>query len=268
MDLNLQVDRLKKEGWCVVEGVIPDGEVSAVREQVAKATSKHGRSPAAERGIGHVPGFIAYDPSIAPYLANRKVMDLLEAVLGAFVRVSFTTATINYPGNQRGTWHADWPFNQRNAAHVPAPYPDVMMHVTTLWMLSPFSNENGGTLIVPGSHRKPNNPTGDIGVDPMASHPEEINATGSAGSVLVLDSRIWHATAPNQSDEARVSVVVRYAPWWLNTQVLRPGSEERKQMVDEPGLRENDQPLVPRKVYEGLPEGVKPLFRHWVQKEG
>ena len=103
MDLNLQVDRLKKEGWCVVEGVIPDGEVSAVREQVAKATSKHGRSPAAERGIGHVPGFIAYDPSIAPYLANRKVMDLLEAVLGAFVRVSFTTATINYPGNQRGT---------------------------------------------------------------------------------------------------------------------------------------------------------------------
>ena len=52
MDLNLQLDRLQKEGWCVVEGVIPDGEVSAVREQVVKATSKHGRAPAAERGIG------------------------------------------------------------------------------------------------------------------------------------------------------------------------------------------------------------------------
>jgi hypothetical protein len=61
MDLNLQLDRLQKEGWCVIEGVIPDGEVSAVREQVAKATAEHGRSLAAERGIGHVPGFIAYD---------------------------------------------------------------------------------------------------------------------------------------------------------------------------------------------------------------
>jgi len=91
-----------------------------------------------------------------------------------------------------------------------------------------------------------------------------MNATGSAGSVLVLDSRIWHSTAANLSDEARVSVVVRYAPWWLNTRVLMPGSEERKMMVDETGVSDNDQDMVPRSVYEGLPENVKPLFRHWI----
>ena len=34
-----------------------------------------------------------------------------------------------------------------------APYPDAVMHLTTLWMLSPFSAKNGGTLILPGSHR-------------------------------------------------------------------------------------------------------------------
>ena len=81
----------------------------------------------------------------------------------------------------------------------------------------------------------------------------------------MLDSRIWHATAPNRSDESRVSVVVRYAPWWLNTRVLAPGSEERKMMVDEPGCKENDQPLVPREVYESLPNATKPLYRHWVE---
>ena len=93
-----------------------------------------------------------------------------------------------------------------------------------------------------------------------------MNATGPAGSVLVLDSRIWHATAPNQSQKDRVSVVVRYAPWWLNTRVLMPGSEERKMMVDETGLTENDQEPVPRQVYEGLPENVKPLFRHSISE--
>ena len=45
------------------------------------------------------------------------------------------------------------------------------------------------------------------------------------------------------------------------------GSEERKMMVDETGISENDQPLVPFSVYDELPEDVKPLFRHWVDHE-
>ena len=140
------------------------------------------------------------------------------------------------------------------------------MHLTTLWMLSPFTEENGGTLFVPGSHRWPNNPTGESEVDPFGPYPTEMNATGSAGSVLVLDSRIWHATAPNRTQADRVSVVVRYAPWWLDTRVLMLGSEERKMMVDETGATENDQPLVPNSVYKALPADVKPLFRHWVDQ--
>lgn len=266
MGLNANLNRIRRDGWCVVEGVIPEDEVDAIRDQVSYSTGIHGRSQAAEQGIGHVPGFIRYDQSLAPYLADAKLMALLEALLGSFVKVSYTTATINRPGNLRGRWHADWPFNQINAAHVPAPYPDAVMHITTLWMLSPFTPENGGTLIVPGSHRWADNPTGNVDVDPLAPYLTEINATGSAGSVLVLDSRIWHATAPNKSPEDRVSVVVRYAPWWLNTRVLMPGSEERKMMVNETGLTENDQELVPRRVYEELPENVKPLFRHWISE--
>ncbi len=264
MDLKGTLNRIRRDGWCVVEGVIPRDEVDAIRDRVSHSTEVYGRERAAEQGIGHVPGFIRYDQSLAPYLADARLMALLEVLLGSFIKVSFTTATINRPGNLRGKWHADWPFNQINAAHVPAPYPDAVMHVTTLWMLSPFTRENGGTLIVPGSHRCPENPTGSVDVDPLAPYPTEMNATGPAGSVLVLDSRIWHATAPNHSKEERVSVVVRYAPWWLNTRVLMPGSEERKMMVEETGLTENDQELVPRPVYEGLPENVKPLFRHWV----
>ena len=155
---------------------------------------------------------INFDQSFAPFLADENLLALVGAMLGHHPRISFTTGTINYPGNERGGWHADWPFNQNNAGHIPAPYPDATVHLTTLWMLAPFTEENGGTLLVPGSHRSPNNPTGDNGVDPLAPYPTEVNACGPAGSVLVLDSRLWHATAPNRSHEPRTSVVVRYAP--------------------------------------------------------
>ena len=139
------------------------------------------------------------------------------------------------------------------------------MHMTTLWMLSEFAPETGATAIVPGSHRSPNNPTGNNGVDASQPYPGEIRATGKAGSVLVFDSRLWHASTPNLSDEARVGMAVRYAPWWLNLDVLMPGSPERVRIVEETGKTENDQAAIPPDVYAALPENVKPLYRHWVR---
>ena len=167
------------------------------------------------------------------------------------IRITFTSAIITHPGNLRGDWHADWPFNQRNAGHIPAPYSDATFHLTSLWMFSPFTEANGGTLLVPGSHRTSNNPTGDNGVDPNAPYPTEIHATGDAGSVLLFDSRLWHASAPNHSQEPRVSVVVRYAPWWLNLEVLRPGSSELQEIVDATGGKENMVPSIPSPPFEG-----------------
>ena len=266
MNLDGALLHLKVDGWCVVEGVIPVNRVEAVRKSVERSVAAHGNSNA-PHGIGHVSGFIRFDQSFAPYLADQRMLDIVEAMLGEHVRVSFTSATINYPGNQRGGWHGDWPFNQNNAAHVPAPYPDATMHLTTLWMLSSFTVENGGTLLVPGSHRANNNPTGNNGVDPNKPYPTEMQATGPAGSVLVMDSRMWHATAPNRTNAPRTSVVVRYAPWWLNLDVLMPGSVERARIVDEAGKKENDQPPIPPAVYDSFPDDVKPLFRHWVRAD-
>lgn len=266
MSLDQALQHLKIDGWYVMEGVIPENEVDTVRESVEQSTIVH-RNPNAPDGIGHVPGFIRYDQSIAPFLADPRMLALVEALLGPHVRISFTTGTINYPGNERGGWHGDWPFNQNNAGHIPAPYPDATMHITTLWMLSPFTCENGGTLIVPGSHRSNNNPTGNNGVDPNAPYPTEMQATGPAGSVLVMDSRMWHATAPNRTEQPRTSVVVRYAPWWLNLDVLMDGSDERTRIVDEAGGKENNVPPIPPDVYNAFPSNVKPLFRHWVRED-
>jgi ectoine hydroxylase-related dioxygenase (phytanoyl-CoA dioxygenase family) len=131
-------------------------------------------------------------------------------------------------------------------------------------MLSPFSVENGGTFVLPGSHRSPTNPTAGNGPDPHKSLPTEQNATGAAGSVLVMDSRLWHATAPNRSADPRVALAVRYALWWLNPEVLRPESDERMRMCDETGETDNRVPSIPRETFLQLPVRVQQLYRHWV----
>ena len=151
------------------------------------------------------------------------------------------------------------------AGHIAAPYPDAVMHMTSIWMLTSFTSENGGTLIVPGSHWRRDNPTGENGIAKFEAYPGEIQITGSPGTILVMDSRLWHATAPNRSDQPRVGLAIRYAPWWLNLNVLLPGSQERLRLQRETGLRENEVPPVPVEVYERLPAEVKPLFEHWVR---
>ncbi len=264
MTLEQQLLRTQTEGWCVLDNIIPADRLDEIRDQVIAATNRH-RNPDAPANIGHVSGFLKYDQSLAPYLTDRRLLGLVGALLGHHFRISFTTATINEPGNDRGGWHADWPFNQRNAGYVPAPYPDAVMHLTTIWMLSSFTGENGGTLIVPGSHRASNNPTGGNGVPPEEPCSTELNVTGEAGSVLVMDSRLWHSTAANTSRDSRVAVVVRYAPWWLNLNVLMPGTEDRRILVDETGRTENLVPALPRDVYDNLPSELKPLVSHWVE---
>ena len=262
MTLASTLFHLKVDGWCVVEDVIPADQVDHIRASVQATAS--GRTIPGQ--VDFTGGLIAQNQSFAPYLADRKILGVAEALFGPHVRISFTSAIINLPGNTRGGWHSDWPFNQNNAGHIPAPYHDAVTHMTTIWMLSDFSPETGGTLVVPGSHRATDNPTGDNGVDPLNPYPTEMQATGKPGSVLVFDSRLWHATATNHSDKPRVGMAVRYAPWWLNLDILMPGSEERKRMVDEPGgLTEPTVPAVPAAVFDQLPGDVKPLFRHWIK---
>ena len=271
--------QIERDGFCVVEGVIPAGEVQAINaELLAALESNRERSEgelAKTRSRGHrigTPGVAVLKQAInevqsfAPYLADRRVLDIVEAFFGAWARISCTDCVANMPGNARGYWHADWPYNQTNASHIPAPYPDAVLHLSTIWMLTPFSAETGGTLVVPGSHRWPRNPAaGDMPeVDNEAVYPTERHVEGPAGSALVYDSRLWHAVAANRSDQPRVALIVRYAPWWLNLNPTLVGRPEHQAMVVETGGKNYEMEPLDREVFERLPGEVQPLYRHWV----
>jgi len=253
--------RIAEEGWCVIDAVIPPETVAQVRDSILATVAVH-KLPDPRSQLDKVSGLVNFDQSFVPYLMESRLLGLCKALLGEHVRVSYTTCMVTHPGNARGALHADWPFNQQNAGHVPAPYPDALMHVTTIWMLTDFTAETG-TRIVPKTHRECNNPSGDNSVPPLEPHPDEITVSGEPGSVLVMDSRLWHAISPNRSAQARVALPIRFAPWWLNLDSLRPGSDERKRLTAG-GLGENTVPLVPEWVFANLPGEVKPLFRHWV----
>lgn len=271
------LEDLSTDGYAIIEGVIPGNKVRVVRDSVAARLRE--RFEAAERqadavrakghrqggaGIQALPGIINHDQTFVPYLTDRRLTGPVESLFGAFWRISGTSAIANHPGNDRGYWHADWPFNQTNAAHIPVPYADAVIKLSTLWVLTEFNPTTGGTLVVPGSHRNPSNPSGGDGFDREAVHPDERQLSAPAGSVILFDSRLWHCVATNHSDEPRYAMNFGYAPWWLNLQPQRVGSPDHTAMVVEPGGKPNETAPIPKEVFESLPEDVKPMFRHWV----
>ena len=255
---------LRIDGWSVVEGVIPAGRVDIVRNEAEQATAAHGVSRTYD-GLRSAWGILGLLPSFWHCLGDDRVLGIAETWFGPHLRISYTNTLITEKGNERGGWHADWPYNQEKAGRIPAPYPDFPVQLSSLWMLTDFTVENGGTWIVSGSHRMSDNPTGSLKIDRFEPYPAEMQVTGKAGSVLVFDSRLWHATGSNNTDRLRIGVVVRYVPWWLNLEVLMPGSDQRKQLVEETGSKENEVPPVPAEVYDKLPAKVQPLYRHWVR---
>ena len=268
MQIEDVVARIKQDGWSIVEGVIPDDEVGAVRDSIVKTVDAYEDSPPDEFGVTNPArrGIINYDQSFAAYLANKYVMGVTEELWGKFVRITITTPVLNRPGGKPQGWHADWPFNQTHPVVVKEPFPDTPMYLTMIYMLSDFTEENGGTLIAPGSHRSLHDWTTHYGETKMDPHPSQLQAVAPAGSALMFDSRMWHAVPVNKTDEIRVGVTVRYAPWWLNLNVMLPGRPEREYMTAEDGTKERNMHMpVPRDVFESFPEDVKPLFRHWVE---
>jgi ectoine hydroxylase-related dioxygenase (phytanoyl-CoA dioxygenase family) len=269
---------LRVNGWAVIPDVIPMPEVAPFRQAVLREAARQGDEwramlaaaaaaghPRGGTGIACAENVIGTVPDIAPYLADPRIVEAIEEILGPDVRVSSTSAIVTSPGNECGGWHADWPFNQRIATHLRAPYPDVAVHFSSLFMLTEFRAETGATLIVPGSHRFASNPSADIGVDPRAPYPTETHVTGPAGSVFLYDSRLWHCAAANRSAAERVAVACRYAPWWLNLEVRRRGSPDHTAMVVERGGRDNSVPLLSAETFAALPPGARRLFRHWAE---
>jgi hypothetical protein len=250
---------LETSGWYVIAGAIDSGTAldlaMRVRNAVYGAPTYHGG------GIAFRQGAINFLPALEDLVCNPRILEVVRGFLGEQVRVSFTTGIVTQPGSAQGMWHADWPFNQMHAGRLPAPYPSIRAQTTVIWMLTPFTEDNG-TRVLPGSQRRRNNPTGMAERTRFRSYAGELTVTGSPGDALALDSRIWHCPAANQGSTERVAVAVRYAPWWLDLSILRDGSLTRDMMVERTGIPENLVPLIPRDVFTRFGREARDLLGH------
>ena len=80
-----------------------------------------------------------------------------------------------------------------------------------MWALTDFTEANGATHIIPGSHLSDHNP--DYG------HPyDSIAAEMPKGSVLVWHGSLWHGGGANTTGERRVGIAMNYCAGFVRQQ--------------------------------------------------
>src|SRR5262249_26287340 len=151
---------------------------------------------------GHVINLPTRDPLSSQCIDPPRVLPLLEAAMGRELILASLNSRIVRPGDPAQGFHSDVPPQLRR------PGPPIMMN--TVWMLDEFTEANGATAIVIGSHQSERcEPAADAEVGFVH------RAAGPPRSVLVVRGRGRHAGGANRTQQARHGLFGHYrvAPW-------------------------------------------------------
>lgn len=120
-------------------------------------------------------------------------------------------------------------------------HPRPNMIVASMWAISDFRADNGATLVVPGSHKWPE--------QRQATQDEIVAAEMPAGSVLYWFGGTLHGAGANISSDWRYGVILTYSLGWLRqeeNQYLNVPAELSRNLS--PQLRD----IIGYKMYRAL----------------
>lgn len=140
-----------------------------------------------EKGATRLGTLINKDSCFDVCFLHPKALAAIARVISGDFGLSSITSRTALPGDGSQPLHNDCPLSFSSA--------------NALWMVDAFTEDNGPTRLVPGSHLSGKAP-GDV-VDPVADHPDQIRLLGPAGSLVVINAHTWHGGTRNPSTRPR-----------------------------------------------------------------
>lgn len=227
-----RVEEIKLLGYTVVPGALDAAELGAIRESVDRIYRTQAEEVGGEEQLEKINdahtarALLAYDELFLRVATNPKVLAIVERFLGGYYTLMLQNGILNMPevGDEQnaGAWHRDL-----NYQHFVSTRP---LSVSALFCVDDFSDETGGTHVLPASHKTEACPSDEF----IRAHERGVEA--SAGSVLVFDSMLFHRSGHNRSGRVRRALNHMYTLPLIKQQISFPEMLGGK-YSDDPFLR-------------------------------
>ncbi len=236
------LSEFERDGFVVFENVIESELVSELREALLKTERDldiTGRDTDFEgRQTIRIYNLLAHGQTYWKVPIHAAVLPFAEAVLDSELQLSSLSAITLCPGQGAQPLHADDQL-------IPVRKPHQPFTLNCMWAISDFTEENGATRVVPGSHKAGDMPDYDVKLDTVA-------AEMAAGSVIFCHGSLWHGGGSNRSDDRRFAIANYYCAGFI-----------RQQENQYLGIGANIARLFPRRLQELCGYSVyKGLYGH------
>jgi len=200
--------RIAADGYTVLVDVIPADVVDAVADDLARLERDLGIGPSRNgfegRNTVRIYNLLARGAVYEQVPVHSGVLPVVEGVLDPSCLVSSLSSIAIDPGEVAQPIHAD-------DQVMPLAKPHLATVCNTMWALTDFTEANGATRVIPGSHLSDRSP--DYGTE-YQSVPAEM----ARGSVLVWHGSLWHGGGANTTDRRRVGLAMNYCAGWIRQQ--------------------------------------------------
>lgn len=196
------LEHLQAHGYVILPSLLSTEEIATVRSELAPHLNHFGRNPFEGHKTQRVYALLAKAPSIAPLVEHPEVLALIDRYLAPSYLLWGGLAINKHPGEVRQEYHVD-----DEAGAPPRPRPP--QGVSTMWALDDFTEENGATEIIPGSHLWGPEETA------AADDARTFKAVMPAGSCLVWLGTLFHRGGSNHTDTTRLGITLQYCQPWL-----------------------------------------------------
>ncbi len=203
-DINSLPDALDHTGCCVIEDLLPASAMDAIASELGEFANVG--SIGASNFEGHTTrrtgSPLPRSPTFQTIATHPVVLAAGDHVLGHATTWRFSAAEFIEigPGEKAQRLHRDqWKYDMVDFGF------DVELN--GMWAVTDFTEANGATRIVPGSHR--------LGNQEEFNDQDTVPAEMSKGSLLLYTGSVYHGGGANKSDQWRAGLSLQHAVGWL-----------------------------------------------------
>jgi len=219
MDAQHHLSELDRQGFTVIEDFLPPDDMEQVRAGLAPHLSTHsGRNNFEGLRTERVYTLVGRGRVFERIAEDARVLALLDRLLAPGFLLTASQAICIHPGETPQPIHHDDSF-------YPIPRPRPSISFSTIVAVDAFTMDNGGTEVIPGSHRWSDAQVAGAydGRDADAPMPPALERSlvtmvVPAGACLFFHGTLMHRGGANRSAAPRLAFSNQYCEPWARTQ--------------------------------------------------